>query len=118
LEDQGHADSKFLTGIQGRTIRRFQSIERSSTIPMCESTALEEQFVSIAAALDNEAANQYDFLAHNKAIVNNPAQIRLTAQGQLIHSYRQNKSSKNPRNFKQFYQTQLGFKNTMQRDNM
>lgn len=114
MEDQGREDSQFLTGIQGRTIRRFQSIERSSTIP----AELEEQFVSIAAALDNEAANQYDFLAHNKAIVNNPAQIRLTAQGRLIHSFRQNKLSKNPRNFKQFYQTQLGFKNTMQRDNM
>jgi len=75
LEDQGRENSQFLTGIQGTTIRRFQSIERSSTIP----AELEEQFVSITAALYNEAANQYDFLAHNKAIVNNPAQIRLTA---------------------------------------
>jgi hypothetical protein len=75
LEDQGREDSRFLTGIQGRTIRRFQSIERTSKIP----ADLEEQFVSIATTLDNEAANQYDFLAHNKAIVNNPAQIRLTA---------------------------------------
>ena len=75
LEDQGREHSQLLTGIQGRTIRRFQSIEHSSEIP----DELKEQFGSITAALDNEAANQYDFLAHNRAIVNNPAQIRLTA---------------------------------------
>jgi hypothetical protein len=82
LEKREREDSRFLTGIQGRTIRRFQSIERSASITEFHKTIpteLEEQFVSIAAALDNEAANQYDFLAHNKAIVNNPAQIRLTA---------------------------------------
>jgi len=77
LEDQGREDSQFLTGIQGRTIRRFQSIEHSSIIDIPDE--LKEQFSSITAALDNEAANQYDFLAHNRAIVNNPAQIRLTA---------------------------------------
>ena len=79
LEGQGREDSQFLTGIQGRTIRRFQSIDRSAKLNERIPAALEEQFVSIATALDNEAANQYDFLAHNKAIVNNPAQIRLTA---------------------------------------
>lgn len=102
--------SQYITGENGRTIKRFTAIERSSTIP----DNLEHQFNTLAANLDEEAANQYDFLTHNKAVVSDPENIRMTAMGRHIHNYRRNPQSRNPKNYRQFYQTQMGFQNTMQ----
>ena len=94
--------SQYLTGENGRTIKRFTTIERSANIAKI-SHDLELQFSTLAANLDDEAANQYDFLTHNKAVVSDPENIRMTAMGRHIHNYRRNPQSRNPKNYRQFY---------------
>ena len=86
-----------MIGKHGRKIRRYNSITPSADIP----DDLKETYEDLIKDFEDEEVDQFDFIDHNRKMVENPLNVRLSASARDMFEFRY--SARNPRNYGQFY---------------